>query len=226
MTTFPRNTWYVACSSEELGAKPLGRKICNESMAFYRGEGGVPYALEDFCPHRGAPLSLGTVCGNQLQCGYHGLEMGCDGKVVAMPGQRVRGFPAIKRFATVEKYGFIWVWAGDADAADITTLPQFEFFDNPNWAYGGGLYHINCDYRLMVDNLMDLTHETYVHAGSIGRRPRHHQPPHERHPRAAVLGHGDAGAGAGRHRLGGPLADLPLHPAVTHHDRSGRGLGG
>jgi vanillate monooxygenase len=170
MTTFPRNTWYVACSSEELGTKPLGRKICNESMAFYRGEGGTPYALEDFCPHRGAPLSLGTVCGNQLQCGYHGLEMGCDGKVVAMPGQRVRGFPAIKRFATVEKYGFIWVWAGDADAADINALPQFEFFDNPNWAYGGGLYHINCDYRLMVDNLMDLTHETYVHAGSIGQK--------------------------------------------------------
>lgn len=37
-------------------------------------------------------------------------------------------------------------------------------------AYGGGLYNIKCDYRLMVDNLMDLTHETYVHASSIGQK--------------------------------------------------------
>jgi vanillate O-demethylase monooxygenase subunit len=55
-------------------------------------------ALEDFCPHRGAPLSLGRVVEGKLVCGYHGLEMGCDGKTIAMPGQRVRGFPPIRSF--------------------------------------------------------------------------------------------------------------------------------
>jgi vanillate O-demethylase monooxygenase subunit len=112
---------------------------------------------------------LGKVCNGKLVCGYHGLEMGCDGKTVAMPGQRVRGFPAIKSFPTVERYGFIWVWPGDPAKADAALLPQFEFFDNPAWAYGGGVYHIHCDYRLMIDNLMDLTHETYVHSTSIGQ---------------------------------------------------------
>ncbi len=29
---------------------------------------------------------------------------------------------------------------------------------------------MQCDYRLMIDNLMDLTHETYVHAGGIGQK--------------------------------------------------------
>ena len=29
-------------------------------------------------------------------------------------------------------------------------------------------YRLKCDYRLVIDNLMDLTHETYVHVGSIG----------------------------------------------------------
>ena len=33
---------------------------------------------------------------------------------------------------------------------------------------GGTFYDLKCDYRLVIDNLMDLTHETYVHAGSIG----------------------------------------------------------
>ncbi len=167
---FIKNTWYVACAASDVTDKPLGRKICNESMVFYRGDEGKIAALEDFCPHRGAPLSLGKVCNGKLVCGYHGLEMGCDGKTVSMPGQRVRGFPAIKSFPTVERYGFIWVWPGDPAKADEALLPQFEFFDNPAWAYGGGVYHIQCDYRLMIDNLMDLTHETYVHATSIGQK--------------------------------------------------------
>ena len=69
--------------------------------------------------------------------------------------------------------------AGDAAAADPAKIHHLEWADSPEWAYGGGLYHIACDYRLMIDNLMDLTHETYVHSDSIGqpgstrpRRPR------------------------------------------------------
>ena len=167
---FPKNTWYVAASAGEITDKPLGRKICNEPMVLYRGPDQRIAALEDFCPHRGAPLSLGYVCEGKLVCGYHGLEMGCDGKTVAMPGQRVRGFPPIRTFPAEERYGFIWVWPGDAALADPATIPVMEWHNNPEWAYGGGLYHIHCDYRLMVDNLMDLTHETYVHATSIGQK--------------------------------------------------------
>jgi len=167
---FLKNTWYVACMPDDFQDKPLGRKICGESMVFYRGAKGQAFALEDFCPHRGAPLSLGFVKDGNLVCGYHGLEMGCEGKTIAMPGQRVRGFPAIRSFPVVERYGFVWVWPGQVDKASEDLIPKFEFFDNPAWAYGGGLYHIACDYRLMVDNLMDLTHETYVHASTIGQK--------------------------------------------------------
>lgn len=167
---FLKNTWYVACTSEELTYKPMGRKICNEAMVFYRTHGGKVAALEDFCPHRGAPLSLGRVSDGNLVCGYHGLEMGCDGKTVAMPGQRVRGFPPIRSFAVAERYGFIWVWPGDAALADDKTIPEAIWHDKPEWAYGGGMFHIQCDYRLMIDNLMDLTHETYVHDDSIGQK--------------------------------------------------------
>jgi len=87
---FPKNAWYVACMPDEIDSKPLGRKICGEAMVLYRGPQNKATALEDFCPHRGAPLSLGSVQEGKLVCGYHGLEMGCDGKTVAMPGQRVQ----------------------------------------------------------------------------------------------------------------------------------------
>jgi vanillate O-demethylase monooxygenase subunit len=167
---FPKNTWYVACTPTEIDDKPLGRKICGEAIVFYRGAEGQVAALEDFCPHRGAQLSLGQVCEGQLVCGYHGLAMGCDGKTVSMPGQRVQGFPKIRSYPVVERHGFVWVWPGDAAHADAALIPHLEWAESPEWAYGGGMYHIHCDYRLMIDNLMDLTHETYVHTTSIGQK--------------------------------------------------------
>ena len=166
---FLKNTWYVACQAEEITDKPLGRKICNESMVFYKNAQAQVVAVQDFCPHRGAPLSLGRVCNGQLVCGYHGLVMGCDGHTVSMPGHQVRSFEPVKSYAVIERYGFVWVWPGDQTRVDPSKMPEFEWFDNPKWAYGGGLYHIACDYRLMIDNLMDLTHETYVHSSSIGQ---------------------------------------------------------
>jgi vanillate monooxygenase len=167
---YPKNAWYVACTPQEIDDKPLGRKVCGQSMVFYRGPEGRVAALEDFCPHRGAPLSLGSVVEGQLVCGYHGLQMGCDGKTISMPGQRVRGFPPIRAYPTIERYGFVWVWPGDPALADAAKLHHLAWAESKDWAYGGGLYHIHCDYRLMIDNLMDLTHETYVHSTSIGQK--------------------------------------------------------
>ncbi|MGA3942804.1 Rieske 2Fe-2S domain-containing protein [Ralstonia nicotianae] len=166
---FLKNAWYVACTPDEIADKPLGRRICGERMVFYRGQEGKVAALEDFCPHRGAPLSLGFVRDGHLVCGYHGLTMKADGKCASMPGQRVGGFPCIRQFPVVERYGFIWVWPGDPEQADPARIHHLEWAESEAWAYGGGLYHIQCDYRLMIDNLMDLTHETYVHATSIGQ---------------------------------------------------------
>jgi vanillate O-demethylase monooxygenase subunit len=167
---YPLNTWYVACTPDEITDKPFARQICGIRLVFFRNEANRVVALEDFCPHRGAPLSLGTVENGQLVCGYHGLRMGDDGQTKSMPNQRVQGFPCIQAYAVVERYGFIWVWPGEQSLAKEELLPTLEWAENPNWGYGGGLYHINCDYRLMVDNLMDLTHETYVHASSIGQK--------------------------------------------------------
>src|SRR5690606_41233624 len=95
--------------------------------------------------------------------------MGSDGKCVAMPGQRVGGFPAIRSYPVVERYGFIWIWPGDPDKADPAEIPELVWGDNPEWAFGGGLYHVKSDYRLMIVNLMDLTHEHYYHSGSHGQ---------------------------------------------------------
>jgi vanillate O-demethylase monooxygenase subunit len=65
----------VACTAAEIDDKPLGRRICNQPVVLFRGPQGEVAALEDWCPHRGAPLSLGRVIEGRLVCGYHGLEI-------------------------------------------------------------------------------------------------------------------------------------------------------
>ncbi|BEV02183.1 aromatic ring-hydroxylating dioxygenase subunit alpha [Novosphingobium olei] len=164
------HAWYVAAMSEELGTTPLARTICGQRVVFFRDRNGHPVALDDFCPHRGAPLSLGFVRDGELVCGYHGLVMGCTGMVSGMPGQTVEKFAGARRFAVVERGSFIWIWPGSAESADLDQLHPLAWADSPQWAYGGGYYHVASDYRLMIDNLMDLTHETYVHGSSIGQK--------------------------------------------------------
>jgi vanillate monooxygenase len=167
---FAKNTWYVACTSDELTDKPLARQICGDKIAFYRDSEGRVAAVEDFCPHRGAPLSLGYIENGKLVCGYHGLKMGRDGKTNSMPKQRVQGFPCIHAYPVEERDGFIWIWPGDPAQAKSDEIPVFTWNNDPAWGFGGGIFHIECDYRLMIDNLMDLTHETYVHSTSIGQK--------------------------------------------------------
>jgi len=166
-----KNAWYVAAMSHEISDdKPMGRTICNSPLVFWRNKQGQVAAVEDFCPHRGAAMSLGTVDDGELVCGYHGLRMGEDGKTKSMPKQRTERFPCVKRAAIEERDGFVWYWAGEAEEADASLIPEFDWHAKEGWAFGGGVFDIKCDYRLMIDNLMDLTHETYVHSGSIGQK--------------------------------------------------------
>ncbi|HEX8709652.1 MAG TPA: non-heme iron oxygenase ferredoxin subunit [Pyrinomonadaceae bacterium] len=34
--------------------------------------GGEFYAIENFCPHKGAPLADGRLCGHAVECDWHG----------------------------------------------------------------------------------------------------------------------------------------------------------
>ena len=44
---------------------------------------GAYYAIEDTCPHMGAPLAQGLLKGNLLTCGWHGWRFDvCTGKAV------------------------------------------------------------------------------------------------------------------------------------------------
>ncbi len=166
---FLKNYWYIAASAEEVGRKLLKRWILGEPVLMYRTEDGVAVALHDHCPHRSMPLSEGELVGDAVQCAYHGLRFNADGKCIQIPGQTsVPPRARVAVFPLIEKWRWLWIWMGDPGKADEATIPDFHWNDDPEWTPTGGRFHIKCNYQLLVDNLLDLSHETFVHPTTIG----------------------------------------------------------
>lgn len=167
--TFPLNAWYVAAWDYELEHQLLGRKICDLPVVLYRRKDGVPVALEDACWHRLLPLSAGSLVDDEVRCGYHGLVFNSQGRCTHMPSQEtINPSACVKTFPLVERHRFVWIWMGEPAKADPDLIPDVFQNQHPEWAGDGGITELACDYRLLVDNLMDLTHETFVHGSSIG----------------------------------------------------------
>jgi len=167
---FLRNSWYVAAWDREVTRDLLGRVFLNEPVVLYRREDGTPVALEDRCCHRQLPLSMGRVEGDTLRCGYHGLLFNSQGNCIEIPGQdsvppqaRVRSFPLLERF------NWVWIWMGDPTRADPALIPNWWWADHAEWAFTRpDMIHVKCNYQLISDNVLDVTHLAYVHASSIG----------------------------------------------------------
>jgi vanillate O-demethylase monooxygenase subunit len=173
---FVRNAWYIAAWSDEVGDKPLARRICNDPIVLFRDAGGRAAALADRCCHRSAPLSLGRVVEQGIECGYHGLIIDSAGKCVKVPGQRlIPGDATVRSYPLIEKNQFLWIWLGDPVLADPATIVDFPYHDDhAKWPHKHTMYPINGNYMLMVDNLMDLTHLGYLHGKTIGGNPSQH----------------------------------------------------
>jgi phenylpropionate dioxygenase-like ring-hydroxylating dioxygenase large terminal subunit len=164
-----RDHWYVAALSQELERKPFSRQILGERVAMFRSESGQAVALADQCPHRGYPLSLGTIVGEHLVCGYHGFTFDCSGTCVAVPGQdRIPSKADVRSYPVVEQGPWAWIWMGRGEA-DRSKLPSTPWLvDREHWSSVSGVAKIEATFDLLVDNLLDLSHETYLHNGSIG----------------------------------------------------------
>lgn len=163
---FLKNAWYMGGWATEIDNGMLARRIIDIPVVFYRQADGTPAALHDRCPHRFAPLSLGRVVGDSVECGYHGLRFDKTGSCVANPHGDCH-IPAAARvtpFVAVEKYTLLWVWMGDPQAADPATIPDFSFLDDAARGRVDGYLHVHANYLLETDNLLDLSHTQFVHS--------------------------------------------------------------
>jgi vanillate O-demethylase monooxygenase subunit len=167
---FLRDFWYAVAWDSEVKRAPFARTVCGEPIVLYRRTNGAISAFEDCCPHRLLPLSMGLLQGDQLVCKYHGLRFDEGGQCVYMPSQKgVHKEAKIRVYPVVERHRFVWVWIGDPAIANEDRIPDLHWCSDLDWVFEGSTYHIKCNYQLLVDNLMDLSHETYVHPTSIGQ---------------------------------------------------------
>ncbi|HSG57301.1 MAG TPA: aromatic ring-hydroxylating dioxygenase subunit alpha [Paracoccaceae bacterium] len=161
----PRNAWYMAGWDRDVPpGEVIAATILGQPLALARDDAGTVFALEDRCPHRAAPLSLGRCESGGLRCLYHGVRFAADGRAVEIPGQdtipaalRARAFPVVERHAA------IWIWMGDPAMADPCAIPEFRGYRHPDWAMTPGRLDYDAPARLIHDNLLDLSHIAYVH---------------------------------------------------------------
>jgi phenylpropionate dioxygenase-like ring-hydroxylating dioxygenase large terminal subunit len=170
---FLRNGWYSAIWSHELKEKPVGKTFLNEKVVLFRNDRGQVGALEDCCCHRAAPLSRGEISGATLACGYHGLKFDVNGQCVEVPGQpEVPAGAKVRSYPVHEKNNVVWIWMGEAAKADPAKIPDMPWLSDPKWATTPGNIHVKTNYQFIIDNLLDLTHVTYVHKNTLAGDPR------------------------------------------------------
>ncbi len=167
---FLHNRWYVAAWNHEIGRhRMLRRLLLNEPVVLFRSLAGEPIALEDRCCHRHAPLSKGKLFGDVVECPYHGWRYDRSGKCVLTPGQDLPSPGAgVRSYPVVERYKLVWIWMGDPALADPDTIEDFHWIDDPAWRAKGDLMHLEANYVLLIENLLDLSHLSFVHPTTLG----------------------------------------------------------
>ena len=166
---YPRAAWWVAATSAEVGSQPLQRWILDYPVVLYRGEDGRAVALDDRCPHRWAPLSLGKVHGNTIACGYHGLRFGADGRCTHVPTQDlVPGVARVRSYPVIEAAPFVWIWTGESDeTATAPRPPTLDWTIDPARVTASGAMEVGCNFLALKENVLDLSHFAFVHENTL-----------------------------------------------------------
>jgi phenylpropionate dioxygenase-like ring-hydroxylating dioxygenase large terminal subunit len=166
---FIPDAWYIACTSAELGYKPVARTLLGRPLALYRDGQGKPAALLDRCPHRNVPLSGGAVVSGHLECPYHGWQFDCSGTCKRIPG--LIGDPAGKArraeaHVCMEQDGFIWLWGrADTEPPAHSAPPRFPHLDDPKYAVVRDQFQAQGSLHAVAENALDVPHTAFLHGG-------------------------------------------------------------
>jgi phenylpropionate dioxygenase-like ring-hydroxylating dioxygenase large terminal subunit len=160
--------WHaVAWSSEITDRGPVTARLLEEELVLWRNSDGV-HAWRDLCVHRGSRLSAGRVTNDCLACPYHGWEYGSSGRCVRIPAHPDRQPPERARatvYAVKEKYDLVWVCVGNPQR-DVPVFP--EWGDGSFEKIAAGPYRYRAHGPRVVENLLDVAHFPFVHAGYLG----------------------------------------------------------
>jgi phenylpropionate dioxygenase-like ring-hydroxylating dioxygenase large terminal subunit len=169
-----RAFWHPVAWSRELGTALYPVTLLGEPLVALRDSAGQVRVFVDECPHRGAPISMGSHDGDELVCPFHGWRFGFDGAATCIPSlgpdavipSRARlGRPA----AVCERYGIVWV------ALAEPACPILEWPDggDPKLGEFSPTSHVSVVLAgYQCDNLLDASHFPFLHGSLSGRSAR------------------------------------------------------
>ena len=162
--------WYAVATADQVQEGPLSIEVFGTSYVIWRTGDQTLVAAEDRCTHREGRLSNGVVESGCLRCPYHGWEFGAQGRCERIPSSRVE--TAIPKKAHLgnlpveEQYGLIWFCPNKAVAA----VPELLVDNDPAFTrLNTGMQIWNCSATRMIDNMLDVAHFPFTHAGTFGR---------------------------------------------------------
>jgi vanillate O-demethylase monooxygenase subunit len=166
------NFWHPVCFAGEVGNRPRAAVLLDEELVLYRS-GGKIVAARDLCLHRGVPLSLGWIDGDEIVCAYHGFRYGADGQCTTVPAQPRLPVPpklCLRTYLTAERYGVVWVCLSNQPRLPLPEWPQLE--DPALKQIQMGPLPWKCSASRHTENFNDLAHLSWVHAGTFGNRAK------------------------------------------------------
>jgi phenylpropionate dioxygenase-like ring-hydroxylating dioxygenase large terminal subunit len=119
-----RQGWYLVARSWRVRAgQARSVEIGSHRLVVYRDLEGRVHVVDDRCPHLGSDLALARVTREGLRCEFHGWCWGADGSCVDAPGNPGPLRRRLRGYASAERWGFIWAWAGSEPAFELPEIP-------------------------------------------------------------------------------------------------------
>jgi len=164
------HAWHPICRESELSTTPIAKTLLGTPYVLYRDSDGEIRCFVDQCPHRRAPLSLGTCEGAVLRCAYHGWAFSADGACVEIPSMGPSAtLPPKARLSAphgvTTAHGMVFV----APKEPLTPVPALAA-DGDAAFMRGDLEPITTrgNAGLLADNFLDMAHFAFVHTGTFG----------------------------------------------------------
>lgn len=172
--SFVTNSWYVAGFAEDFPKmKLIGQTIAAKSIVMWRSDEDKVVAFDGRCVHKRMPLKDGRLLPDgTVQCAYHGFCYNSAGKCVRIPSQPDGAIPsgaALRPFPVIEQDGLVWVWTGDSEKIGAIRPPRTSEIGSTEWhSVHGDPITVPTNYRLLIENLLDITHFYPLHDGNVG----------------------------------------------------------
>ena len=172
-----RPFWHPVIRSEDVRDRPVGVRLLDQPIVLWRSDDEI-VALEDYCVHRGAALSLGQLQGENLECPYHGFQYGKTGRCVRIPSmapeQPIPEKARVRKFHAKERYDVVWV-ALEEPEYDVMEFPEYDDSAFRTFLIDCGVWNANA--TRVIENNYDYTHTPFIHAGRLGIRSETEYPP-------------------------------------------------